>query len=158
MENKNYPKLDESLLGAFVGADKRDYYLKKWKKSGQTWNWAAFFLSIFWLGYRKMYMYLFIILGLYLLFDLFVVFSGVNVGEDNTITITVAVICGFLGNYLYLQHANKEIQKVTEQQLGREEDVQAELQRRGGTSGLGVLIAFGGLVVYMVLGTLLYGG
>jgi Protein of unknown function (DUF2628). len=41
-----------------------DYYLRKWSKTpdpgkGIGWNWAAFFLPYFWLGYRKQYVALF---------------------------------------------------------------------------------------------------
>src|SRR5437763_465451 len=45
---------EEEMLRRFVGK-KSNYYLKRWssasnpsKKSG--WNWAAFFLTVFWLG------------------------------------------------------------------------------------------------------------
>ncbi|MCM3356573.1 hypothetical protein M3627_00975 [Psychrobacillus sp. MER TA 171] len=104
-----------------------------------------------------MYAYILIILGLFLLYDLIIVLSGVDFGVDSTIGITVGIICGFLGNYLYLMHANKEIKRVTEQQHGSEEFVQSELQLRGGTSWLGVLAAFGLLIVYGVLAGMIYG-
>ena len=154
--DKKYPELDESLHGAFVGASKWEYYSSKWRQ-GLSWNWAAFFLSFFWLGYRKMYAYILIILGLFLLYDLIIVLSGVDFGVDSTIGITVGVICGFLGNYLYLMHANKEIKRVTEQQHGSEEFMQSELQLRGGTSWLGVLAVFGLLILYGVLAGMIYG-
>lgn len=155
MAKKN-PELNESLLGAFVGAEKWEYYSRKWGQ-GLSWNWAAFFLSFFWLGYRKMYTYIFIILGLFLLYDIIIVLSGVDFGVDSTIGITVGVICGFLGNYLYLMHANKEIKRVTEQPYASDEHVEDELQQRGGTSWLGVLSAFGLLIVYGILAGLIYG-
>ncbi|MER2007255.1 MAG: hypothetical protein ABS939_07350, partial [Psychrobacillus sp.] len=81
----------------------------------------------------------------------------VDFGVDSTIGITVGVICGFLGNYLYLMHANKEIKRVTEQQHGSEEFMQSELQLSGGTSWLGVLAAFGLLIVYGILAGMIYG-
>ena len=156
MAAKNYPELNEPLLGAFVGANKWEYYSRKWNQ-GISWNWAAFFLSFFWLGYRKMYMYIFIILGLFLLYDIIIVFSGLDFGPDGTIGITAGVVCGLLGNYLYLMHANKEIKRVNEQQQGSDEFVQAELQQRGGTSWLGVLAVFGLLILYGVLSGMVYG-
>ncbi|MEK4523111.1 DUF2628 domain-containing protein [Psychrobacillus sp. FSL W7-1493] len=156
MANKNYPELDESLHGAFVGASKWEYYSRKWNH-GLSWNWAAFFLSFFWLGYRKMYAYIFTIFGLFLLYDIIIVLSGLDFGPDETIGITAGVVCGILGNNLYLMHANRQIKRVTEQQHGSEEFVQSELQLRGGTSWLGVLAAFGLLILYGVLAGLIYG-
>ena len=62
----------ESDLMKFVGK-KYPYYDAKWQKSKDNkpaWNFAAFFFSAFWLGYRKMYMPLAIMIGLFFLIDL----------------------------------------------------------------------------------------
>ncbi len=157
MVNKNFPEIEERLLGAYVGAKNREYYFNKWAKSAQSWNWAAFFLSFLWLGYRKMYSYIFMVVGIFLLYDLIIVFSGFEFGMDSTIGITLSVICGLLGNYLYLMHANKEIKKVTEQNSRSMENIQAELEKRGGTSWLGVLVAFGMIIMYIILAAFIYG-
>lgn len=119
-------------------------------------NLAAFFLSFLWLGYRKMYSYIFMVIGIFLLYDLIIVFSGFEFGMDSTIGITVSVICGLLGNYLYLMQANKEIKRVTEQNSASKENI-PELEKRGGTSWLGVLVAFGMIIMYIILAAFIYG-
>src|SRR4051794_37527119 len=44
---------DNDLLKAFVGEKKHSYYLGKWDKNEhRSWNWAAFFGTLLWLGYR----------------------------------------------------------------------------------------------------------
>lgn len=45
---------------AFIGVKNTEYYLEKWERyqdneKFSSWNWAAFFLDIYWLLYRKMY-------------------------------------------------------------------------------------------------------
>ncbi|WP_457638579.1 DUF2628 domain-containing protein, partial [Persephonella sp.] len=45
----------------FIGKN-ADYHIEKFKKFEETggalsWNWAAFFLGIVWMLYRKMYLY-----------------------------------------------------------------------------------------------------
>jgi len=47
---------------AAVGPNHAEYYLSRFSRfdaqgAGATWNWPAFFLSFFWLLYRKMYMW-----------------------------------------------------------------------------------------------------
>src|SRR5690625_3294524 len=63
------PKLEstdlplENDLSKFVGKN-YDYYYLKWSgmdNSAISWNFASFFCSLFWLGYRKMYGTVFLI-------------------------------------------------------------------------------------------------
>ena len=59
---------NDELLKTFVG-EKFAYYQQKWQHApGQFkgFNIAAFFLGVFWLIYRKMYLYVAIFLGLIL--------------------------------------------------------------------------------------------
>ena len=51
---------NEELYRAAVGAKKAGYYLPKFNSFDQgqskvTWNWPAFFVTFFWLLYRRMY-------------------------------------------------------------------------------------------------------
>src|SRR5690625_5626540 len=57
----------------FVGKNS-DYYKRKWenmnpKRNGFSFNVAAFFLTLYWLGYRKMYKLVFFIALLFLAID-----------------------------------------------------------------------------------------
>ena len=88
---------DEQYLRVFVGS-KADYDVEKWtpllKSSGHGagFNWAAFFLSSFWLPYRKMYVITTILYAIILLNTIvermLFVESGVMVG------VLAGVICG----------------------------------------------------------------
>src|SRR5699024_12101678 len=58
-----------TALKNYIGKNK-DYYLKKWKLDSEgkptktlSMNWAGFFLTVFWAGYRKMYGLILIIFG-----------------------------------------------------------------------------------------------
>lgn len=70
-ESKQDPIRTESLYVAYLGDKNPDYYLSKFRKfdregSGLTagWNWPAFFFSLPWTLYRKMYGWFFALLGL----------------------------------------------------------------------------------------------
>ena len=134
---------DEQYLRVFVGS-KADYYVEKWtpllKSSGRGagFNWAAFFLTSFWLPYRKMYVITTILYAIILLDtiveQMLFVDSGLIVG------LLVGIICGAYGNRWYLSHARKVISDVVAQ--GFEEQAALEiLSQRGGTS-LGSIAAF----------------
>jgi len=134
----------------FVGKN-YTYYKFKWLKGDHperalTWNWAAFFLTIFWLGYRKMYQPLIIILGLYLAVDVIEVMSEFHPVASAIVDyagIGASVFLGMFGNALYYRHAKKQIAKTEERYPGKRMQI-----NRGGTSGKGVFAAIGGFVVY----------
>ena len=53
---------DEELYKAFIGPKNQDYYLKRFAefdaqgKPGATWHWPAFFITFYWMLYRKMWL------------------------------------------------------------------------------------------------------
>lgn len=66
------PEVDQDLM-TFVDTN-QDYYYRKWylaedKEKGITFNIAAFFLTFFWLGYRRMYLYVFFLSLIFLGID-----------------------------------------------------------------------------------------
>jgi hypothetical protein len=140
----------EELTRRFVG-EKYPYYKDKWSKmdvnkSKSSFNVAAFFLSLLWLGYRKQYKLIFIIAGIYLGIDfLLYIFnyqyeSYFSDPVDRAISIGVAVALGLSGNYLYKNHVDKKVNSIAGADLApREED--ELIRKQGGTSWLGVIFS-----------------
>ncbi|MBD7964948.1 DUF2628 domain-containing protein [Fictibacillus norfolkensis] len=102
----------ETKLIEFVGEKKKDYYLKKWQKDN-NFNWAAFFLTLLWLGYRKMYTPIFLVLDAFLAID--IIFLLIEI-EGTLINRSLgAALSGWLGiggNLLYKKHAQKQISMI----------------------------------------------
>lgn len=145
----------------FVGK-KADYYLRKWsnpknKGSNMGWNWAAFFAGIFWLGYRKMYKIVFIILGAFVVFDIisYIINNPSMDKMNNSIGIAVAAVLGISGNYYYFKHAQKNIEDVKQQFPNNLQEQEAALRKRGGTSWGGVFIVLGLLAAYVFLNVII---
>lgn len=96
----------------FVG-NNYDYYNRKWKiaelkKSKQSWNWAAFFLALPWMAYRKMYLCCWIFLGLYSVIVLAEYAFGVTDTLSGVISMGIAGALGWQGNSLYKYHVQKK--------------------------------------------------
>lgn len=149
----------KSATRLFVGK-KADYYEKKWtkaeEKNGRSFNGAAFFFSLFWLGYRKHYKPIVLINFSFLLIDLFLFLIGYEYPAtgispiDQGIGISMGVMLGLYGNKLYQDYVQKEIQKIqnSTENLSKREEL---YQEKGGTSWWGVLITLAiTLVVYII--------
>jgi len=155
---------EESDVSRFVGS-KYPYYEKKWEKSQgskPSWNFAAFFLSIFWLGYRKMYIPLAIIIGAFFLMDFLIyIFYDQNTTDsiinslNQSISIGIATSLGIFGNNFYMQHVNKRVTAIKEKALSPE-DKDVQLRKKGGTSWLGVFVALFALITYAILASFLF--
>lgn len=147
----NHPDRNDGLLRTFVGEKKEDYYLNKWSKGEQTWNWAAFFLGIFWLGYRKLYVPIFVMLAIFLVIDVVFALVGINdTYESNAIGIGVGLTLGFLGNYLYRQQANKKISRLQVQYRDYDQ-LRHNVKLSGGGSWAGAFAAIGLFVGYLAV-------
>ncbi|WP_272496374.1 DUF2628 domain-containing protein [Alicyclobacillus acidoterrestris] len=99
-----------------------------------SWNWSAFILTILWLGYRKMYLYLSIIVIAVIIFSIVLGFgTTISPWIGLLIGVAVNILLGLFGNYLYLLHAKYKIRKVKQQ--SSDEKIQRQLiQQSGGTS------------------------
>lgn len=134
------PVTDEELA-LFVGPG-YDRYRKKWtnmknpRKLKIGWNWAAALAGIFWLGYRKMYTYVFLLAGVILA-------AGILVADPNS-SLDAYVGVGFFialtANWFYCQHAQTRVARI--KRKIEEPDLQrAAIERAGGTSWAGVALA-----------------
>jgi hypothetical protein len=141
-------------LRAFVGP-KFEHYLRKWHprledpQNGDVGiSWVGFFITAWWMGYRKMYAQLVlylaastaVMLGLQATF-----IYGLNQPEAPLLavliaTVLVQVVCMLYANAWYLQHAANQISRLKSHGYkGNELLIQSA--RRGGTSGLGVVLS-----------------
>ncbi|MEK7449193.1 MAG: DUF2628 domain-containing protein [Planctomycetota bacterium] len=166
--------LESRQLSALVGS-KAHYYLNKWtpllrgRSRSAGFNWAAFFLSGFWLPYRKMYKAT-VLLYLIIIVESIVeevVFVGI-LGKPETpaaltrvVGLVASMICGTYGNRWYLSHACAVVSELSDTGL-RDDALLQKLSNRGGTSlaaslGMFVLFLAVGITTFMILEPLLYG-
>ncbi|WP_421381676.1 DUF2628 domain-containing protein [Bacillus salacetis] len=140
----------ESSLKTFVGKNS-DYYLKKWDigdngpRKKISWNWAAFLTGYFWLGYRKMYGYMVIILLLWLAID--AVSYSIDWPAEALNASFMWGIMAVLGNHIYYLYAEKKIKKLEDKGTASED----RLTKAGGTSIAGVFIAIAMMIGYVFL-------
>ncbi|MCP4201226.1 MAG: DUF2628 domain-containing protein [bacterium] len=136
-------------LETFIGL-KKDYYIRQWAVPGSmSFNWAAFFFGICWLGYRKMYATAAIVIAVLLLETVVEDLVIVNVlGAPQAaqligyaVAIALSLVCGWLGNRWYFRRAIRVIAEV--RRSAPDENAHSRrLARRGGTSAWGpVLVA-----------------
>lgn len=127
----------------FIGKN-YEYFDRKWKtaalkKSKQSWNWAAFFLPLPWIAYRKMYLYCWIFIGILGVEALAEYAFGSSDTLSNVITFAIAVTFGWQGNSLYKFHVQKKVKEITA--MNTPEQTEIELARQGGTN-VGAAIGF----------------
>lgn len=137
-------------LAAFVNTH-ADYYSREFEKldNGQRagFHIPAFFLTFYWMFYRKMYMEAGILFGAQMIIQLILAFllsAIVNYSDVLTaysiitslISIAVLVICGLFGNRLYYRYYRRALAEA-----GRFDNREAWLRSRGGTLSPGILAA-----------------
>lgn len=119
----------------FVGKNYA-YYQKKWatvKNNGlMGFNIAAFFLGIFWLIYRKMYVYAAIVFGLLALDIAIESFFPLPEAIGRAVTWAIAILFGMMGNTWYKNHVDKKVAEITRQYSA--DEAPAILQKEGGVN------------------------
>jgi len=112
---------DDELLDAAIGPTNKSYYRPKFDRfaAGQgsvSWNWPAFFVTIFWMLYRRMYAYA--LLVWFILPVLLIVVAGLVGGISGDAAASISTyyllhaIIGFIvipmfANRLYYRHATR---------------------------------------------------
>jgi hypothetical protein len=151
-------EFSEDVIRAFVQKN-ADYYITKWKIMAATdskvsWNWPAFLFGGFWMLYRKMYLYFFILLfvGLIVGFIPFINFIA---------SLAMWIGLGVFGNYLYAKFTYDKLMKLKLMHKD-EESLKLAASQAGGTSVLAVVIAviiiFGLNILFLALLMLASGG
>ncbi|CEI73355.1 DUF2628 domain-containing protein [Romboutsia hominis] len=128
------------------------YYNEKFNKikttgSKITWNWAAFFLNIYWMLYRKMYLQAgAIFLGSILIAQIPYLGAILSFG--------LSIAIGMYSNALYLNHIQR---KLTEVQHLDYEMKESMIIKKGGTNIVIPLIAVGICIVIAFIIIMLFG-
>jgi len=150
---------DDELVAAVIGPNAK-YYLERWRQLDEkgaktSWNWAACFLNIFWMAYRKMWMWLVLFVGANLV--LAVLGSASTLWARITLFLTVGLsfVSGSLGNIWY----RRQVLRLIAETAGLERDAAlARSRSRGGVSVPALVVALvivGLLVALAALGTLI---
>lgn len=157
---------DDELLDAAIGPVNKSFYRPKFDRfaAGQgsvSWNWPAFFITIFWMFYRRMYAYA--LLVWFVLPIVLIIISGIIGGVTGDPGAYVGtyyllyIIIGFIiipmfANRLYYGHAMKKIARAKALTSDGEAQVR-EVYRTGGTGGAGIIVAvvFGGVFIIGIL-------
>ena len=149
----------EDLYRAVIGRNP-EYYLERFKrfdaagKAGASWHWPAFFITFFWLLYRKMWGaaagYVVLMLASYLVLPtVAMVVAGVGGGLAGLLLhlVLVMVVPALFANALYYRHCRNRIADT--ESLAHDPQARSrELVRRGGTSE--VAAAIGAIVAILV--------
>ncbi len=141
----------DDLLAAYVGPKNTDYYKRHFDRFEQgasvSWNWPAFFLTSFWLLYRKMWLWAFlywIVLPIALVAVEVVVGLSTNALVGSLTYWVLYLLIGFVvvpmfATLLYHRHARGKVDTVTTM-IASEEQQAAELDRIGGTSNVVLVV------------------
>jgi hypothetical protein len=157
-------------LEAFVGK-RASYY---WRKSARNrhddglmagWNWAAAFLSIFWLLYRRMHKEFWITVGILVMWGAAegVLEEAAQLGSEATRSIerignfVFAAVMGMIGNGLYLRRVRREVLQSRRLFSADPQGQRAHLAKRGGTSWTAALIGVAVMACVAVLAVMFAG-
>lgn len=151
--------VDDDLFQAYFGS-KTEYYngvLEKIKsKKIIVFGVFPFLLSIFWMLYRKMYFYAFvltIIISIVSEFAESIYISNFNNVNLTIITIvqnfSIAIIFGLFGNWLYISDAQRKINKL-KTKYNNEDDLIEKVKQEGGTNWFAPLILLGLIILLLV--------
>lgn len=152
---------NKDFYQAFIGEKNQQYYLQKFQqfdrdgKTSATWHWPAFFVTLYWLMYRKMWVHaLLYFLSPYIALIAGAIIAavlGTILGDDAGIALIgiiylvfyagVFIIPPLYANAWYYKHTQKKIAETAiydnnpQKRLGI-------LAGRGGTSGIFLVIVF----------------
>lgn len=145
---------DEEYYKAIIGPKNQDYYLQRFSRfddegnAGASWHWPAFFVSFYWLLYRKMWVNALIYFFLpYIIMIPFGIVGAMFGGSAGLLIVTgyllyfvaIFILMPMYANAFYYKHCKKTIAAVcstshnTQRQLG-------ELSGKGGTSSVVIFI------------------
>ncbi|WP_429016524.1 DUF2628 domain-containing protein [Comamonas sp. 4034] len=133
----------QEAIQIFVGKN-HGYFEGKWKEAAQrkhqlSWNWAAFFVGFGWMGYRKMYLYSWIFIGVVVAELIAELAIGVPSSIASSINLGIAIGFGLKGNAWYQQHVNQRVDQILASHAP--EQARIELARQGGTN-IGAAVGF----------------
>jgi hypothetical protein len=139
--------VSEEDIALFAGKS-IDHYVKGWKtlrasKLNIWGNHTAGFLGVFWLLYRKMYLWAFFFAGIFIAWGWFsgVVGLPLSVGD-----VPLIILSAFFADRIYLSRAEKRIMAIKTQYSSRQ-DQRERIASAGGTNLLAAIIPFGMIAI-----------
>lgn len=139
----------EADYQAFVGP-RSEYYLSHWSRISFAINWTAFFFSLLWLVYRKMYRISLIFTGLLMAFGIFESLCPLPEAWMGPLRMVVALSVGLAGNELYKRHVHRALALIKAQKLSPELEAY-EMRRQGGTNlaaSVGLLLILASIAIW----------
>lgn len=145
------PKSDNSTeyYEAAVGYKKVDYYLNKFKHyddsgTSVSWNWSAFFVSFYWLLYRKMWflalLYFLLPITVGIMQAILSQISSVAVNLLNLLFLAgIFVIFPMYANGLYYRHVKRNIKKAINYTSDEDKRLRM-IAADGGTSAVALIV------------------
>lgn len=138
---------EEAALFIDKGAD---YYIRKWStakdpNTSSGINWWAAVTGVFWLGYRKMYSLVLLLLAVLLVIEVICLLCFGQTYKQINIGITLAF--AFTANTVYFKFMNRQIAKVKTKEPDPKKQ-KTLIAEAGGTSWLGIVIVFMTLFIY----------
>lgn len=139
---------DEELI-TFIGKRNTYYYNKYISKAKNenifiSWNWPSFFLGMYWLLYRKLYL----VAAVLIIFTI----SLSNQFEDGIpwlIFFGIRILLAMFANNIYLKNSIRKISKLKNKFMPMNSfEFQSMLQRKGGVSFAAPIIL---LVLYIIV-------
>ena len=133
-------------MKAYVGKNTGYDYLYQWRNRSYRFNWAAFFLTGFWIAYRKMYWQFLVLLGATIILSL--IEQTLDISQAWISTLAISLVCGFYGNKWYHNHALRVVRKARLKEPQIDERINL-LAKRGGTSQILVITVIVIAVIYI---------
>ena len=126
----------QEAIQIFVGKN-HDYFERKWavaaqKKNQLSWNWAAFLAGFGWMGFRKMYLYSWIFIGVVTVEMIAELAIGVPSAISNGVNFGIAIFFGRKANAWYKQHVDQRVDQILASHSP--DQARIELARQGGTN------------------------
>jgi hypothetical protein len=118
MENDKTPSAvpTKEDLQAFIQA-RSYYYIPKWESfdptlkrvAPGTFNWAACLLNVFWMAYRRMYLFVIILVAVEAVcFSILEFFFRLPTSVTNSVGIATMILLGRYGNSIYRKHVERK--------------------------------------------------
>lgn len=99
---------EKELTRIFIGP-RADVYLKTWQNNKYSFCWPALFFGVFWMLYRKMYLFSFYVFLTGIMYVIVAYSLGFPVQYLGLVGFLVAIILWILGNQLYRSHVNNKV-------------------------------------------------
>lgn len=100
---------EQELTRIFIGPC-ADSYLKKWQENKYSFCWPALFFGVFWMLYRKMYLFAFYVFLIGIMYVIVAYLIGIPEQYFSVITLLMPIGIAIFGKQLYRRHVNDKVQ------------------------------------------------